>query len=185
MRKTVNVMGLFCCLAVVQVAVPVLMFVRHQAVLRTGRQFRFVTRPVDPYDAFRGRYVALGVEQDRAVIPESVSLKRGQKVYAFIREDGRGFAEITGISPGRPAESDYIQARVDHVKGEEVVLRLPFNRYYIEEKLASAAESAYRKHSRSGKQDTYVTVRVKSGYALIEELYIAGQPVLEFLQENP
>jgi uncharacterized membrane-anchored protein len=185
MKKTVNVLGLFCCLAVLQVAVPIFLFVRHQSVLRTGRQFRFAARPVDPYDAFRGRYVALGFEQDRTVVPGNTNLKRGQKVYISIKEDGRGFAEIAGISHGRPAEGDYVQARVSHARGEEVHIRFPFTRYYTEEKLASGAESAYQKHSGAGAGDTYVTVRIKSGYAAIEELHIAGRPVLEFLQENP
>jgi hypothetical protein len=66
-----------------------------------------------------------------------------------------------------------------------VYLEIPFNRYYMDEKLAPAAEAAYREHSTREVQDVYVTVRVKDGNAALEELYIEGIPIREFLRANP
>jgi len=184
MKKTLSILGLFSCLALIQIAMPVSMIVRREIVLCSGRQFRFRTAPVDPYDAFRGRYVALRIEEGRAPIAGGVKLIRNQKVYAHVKEDDKGFARIVSVGVVRPDGDAYIQAKVKYVRGTEVQLRLPFDRYYMDEKSAPAAEAAYRKHSRRGSKDAYVTVRVKSGFAVVEELYVNEKPILEFIKDN-
>ena len=184
MKKTVGILGLFTCLAFVQIATPVSMIVRREVTLREGRQWRFRTKPVDPYDAFRGRYVALRIAEDTAPIPKEVKLVRNQKVYTLLKEDEKGFAKITGVSVKRPPGDAYLQAKVSYVQGKKVHLRLPFNRYYMEEEKAPAAETAYRKHSQRKSRDAYITVRVKAGFAVVEELYVGGKPILEFIQSE-
>lgn len=181
MKKTLHI-GLFSCIALIQIAVPVWMIAHREMTLHNGRQFRFRTAPVDPHDAFRGRYVALSIENNKAPVAGSVKLIPNQKVYANIEEDDQGFARIVSITVDRPKGDAYIQTEVDHVQDNEVYFRLPFDRYYMDEKAAPAAEVAYQKYS--GRVDAYVTVRVKSGFAVIEELYVGGKPVLEFVQER-
>jgi len=66
-----------------------------------------------------------------------------------------------------------------------VYVQFPFDRYYMDEHAAPAAEAAYREHSRGEVRDVYVTVRVKDGNAVVEELFIAGMPIREFLRKNP
>lgn len=183
MTKPVRILALFFCLALIQIAVPVWMIAHREMTLRNGRQFRFHTAPVDPYDAFRGRYVALGMRDDTAPVVPGLELRRNQKVYAVIEEDDEGFARFSSVTVDRPKDQAYIQARVNRVSGDELELRLPFDRYYMEEKLAPAAEAAYRKHSQREALDAYVTVRVDSGFAVLEELYVGGKPVVEFIQD--
>ena len=69
MKNNKYIIGLFLCLFAVQIAVPVYMIVNREKTLVLGKQFKFHTVPVDPYDAFRGRYVALAVQQDSAPVP--------------------------------------------------------------------------------------------------------------------
>ncbi|MBU0533680.1 MAG: GDYXXLXY domain-containing protein [Candidatus Omnitrophica bacterium] len=184
MKKFIYILGLFFCLALLQLVKPISTIIRYETILNNGKQFRFKTQPVDPYDAFRGRYVALGVEENKTPLPEGLKLRHFQKVYALIKEDDKGFAKIAGLSIERPVGDDYIQVRVSYCSRNEANLILPFNRYYMEETLAPAAERAYRGHNVRGNQDAYITVRVKSGDAVVEELYIAGKPILEFLKEQ-
>ena len=186
MKKSISILGLFCCVAILQLAMPISTIVRHEMTLRNGHQFRFRTKPVDPYDAFRGRYVALRLEADQALLSKDVNLKRHQKVYALIQEGKEGFAKIANVTVKRPEGDTYVQARVNYVERtkQEVHLYLPFNRYYMEENLAPDAEAAYRKHSQREKHNAYITVRIKSGFAAVEDLYIAGKPILEFLKEE-
>lgn len=54
----------------------------------------------------------------------------------------------------------------------------------MEESQAPEAEQAYREHSRRETRDAYVTVRVLYGMAVIEELYVDGKPIREFLKER-
>ena len=57
--KPVNILfPLFIVVAVVQIAAPASMILRRERALDRGERFLFRTAPVDPYDAFRGRYVA-------------------------------------------------------------------------------------------------------------------------------
>ena len=185
MKKTPYVLILFSCLALIQIATPVSMIARREMTLRNGRQFRFRTAPVDPYDAFRGRYVALRIENGLVPVAEGVKLVRNQKVYAHIKEDKEGFAKIVSVSIERPEGDAYLQARVSrYARRNKVRLHLPFNRYYMDEKDAPAAETAYRRHSRRGRRDAYIAVRIKSGFAVIEELYVGGKPILEFIQDQ-
>ena len=53
---------------------------------------------------------------------------------------------------------------------------------FLEESAAPKAEAAYREHSRAGNQDAYVTVRVRNGFSALEELYVAGKPIHDFLR---
>jgi hypothetical protein len=59
-----------------------------------------------------------------------------------------------------------------------------FDRYYTDEHLAPAAERAYWQHSSGETREAYITVRVREGLAVLEELYIAGKPVREFVQQE-
>ena len=48
---------------------------------------------------------------------------------------------------------------------------------------APEAEAVYRARN-AGPSDAWVTVRVLGGRAVLEELYIGGKPVREFLREQ-
>ncbi len=60
----------------------------------------------------------------------------------------------------------------------------PFDKFWVSEADAGAAERAYAAHSNREQADAYVTVRIRNGDAGIEELYLAGQPLREFLRAN-
>ena len=50
--------------------------------------------------------------------------------------------------------------------------------------IAPEAERAYAQHSTRVANDAYVTVRVRAGHAALEQLYIGGQPVADFLRSD-
>ncbi|MBV6504643.1 MAG: hypothetical protein ILNGONEN_00193 [Syntrophorhabdaceae bacterium] len=176
---------LFAVLSVFQLAVPVWMIANREMTLRDGKSFRFRTAPVDPYDAFRGRFVALQVSPNFAPRSKSENFAENKKVFAQLDEDNEGFAKVIAVSTPRPVGSDYVTCRVNSFTDSLVYLQFPFDRYYMDEHAAPAAEAAYREHSRREVQDVYVTVRVKDGNTVVEELFIAGMPIREFLRKNP
>ncbi len=77
---------LFCLVALVQVSIPLSMIYRSEKTLENGKVFLFKTAPVDPYDAFRGKYVQLGFEHSRVStnLPHG-SFRGGEKAYLLIR----------------------------------------------------------------------------------------------------
>lgn len=175
--------GLFCCLVFIQIVTPLSMIARRESVFKDGEQFKFKTAPVDPYDAFRGRYVALRIAQDSVAAPEGIAFTRGQPVYAHITVDGEGFAKIAAISTQKPRGVHFLGAKVRYVSKGKVSLDLPIDRYYMEEKSAPAAERVYREHSRRNKQDAYVLVRIKDGCAVIEALYVGDKRIEEAVKK--
>ncbi len=184
MKKLRFSLAIFSAVAVFQLAVPVWMIVNHEMTLRHGRQFRFRTAPVDPYDAFRGRFVTLQLAPNSVRLPAEEELAMNQKVFTHLGEDEHGFARLVKVTANRPTGDAYLQCHVSGLTDSLAYLQFPFDRYYMDEQAAPAAEAAYREHSRREVQDVYVTVRVKDGNAVLEELYIAGIPIKEFLQRN-
>ncbi len=183
MRKKVVVL-LFAALIMVQITVPVSMIVKREVTLKNGKSFRFKTAPVDPYDAFRGRYVALRGEVNKVNKPPGMVVKPGKKVYAQLCVDTDGFAKVSQILLQKPTEGDYLIAAVSYPIGNEVVLYFPIDRYYMEESAAPRAERVYWEHSQREKKDAYVTVKIKEGLAVIEGLYIGDKRIEEILQKH-
>ncbi len=178
------IIGLFICLSILQIFTPVSMIAKRESVLKSGEQFKFKTAPFDPYDAFRGRYVALRVEEDWVELAKGMKLSNGQAVYALIEVAEQGFAKFSNVNITRPVNIPYIQAKVRYIAGGKVYLDLPIDRYYMEEKAAPKAERIYRQYAQRDKQDAYIIVKVKNGLAVIESLHVGGQRIEEAVREN-
>jgi uncharacterized membrane-anchored protein len=175
---------LFVVVSLVQIAVPLSMIAHRERTLIEGEAFRFKTAPVDPYDAFRGRYVALRIEQSSVMTTNAAAYRHGQTVYALLEKDQNDFSRITGVSVDRPHGRPYVTAEVGYSYGTNLNLNLPFDRYYMSEDKAPKAESAYRRNSTRTNQNTFVTVRVMDGFAVLEELYIGGMPIKEYIEKE-
>ncbi len=173
---------LFIGLAIIQLLVPLYMIWRWEDILQHGRQYTWVTAPIDPYDALRGRYVDLRFKEVKGTIQGDVQLSYGQTAYAMIGENEKGYAVIRDISTIEPKDDSYIKVKISYVQDGNIAhFMLPFKRYYMPEDLAPAAEEAYRKNA--GKECT-VLVRVKDGYGVVEQLYIGDKDIYEYLQEK-
>ncbi len=178
---------LFVGVALLQLAVPASMILRREQVLREGRVVRFRTAPVDPYDAFRGRYVALRYEQDTVPAQTGAQeLSRGMPIYVQLEEGEEGFSRPVSYARTRPDAGVYMRVRVQwvHWNDREIHIEYPFDRYYMNEREAPRAERAVQQLSRGNPQPTYVTVRLKDGMAVLEDLFLDGKSVDAFLQEE-
>lgn len=175
----------FAIVAVTQLAVPAWMICEREWTLRQGQLFKFKTQPVDPADAFRGRYIWLRLE------PESVAMRSGndwganQKAYAVLGTDTNSFAAVLRLEKNAPADRPALPVRISwcDAKQGKAYIRWNLDRYYMTEDQAPAAERAYREHSRRTNQTCFVTVRVRGQSAVIENLFIANQPIREFLKK--
>lgn len=184
MKLRINPLWLFLLVAAVQLLVPAGMIYQQESTLTQGAVYRFKTAPVDPYDPFRGRFVALNVEANQAPTATSEGLKRGDWAYVLLGTDGQGFATLQFAYRQPPATGDYLRLKVRAVSGDSAQLALPFSRYYAEESIAPEIERAYRSSSRRGQQNAFIQVRVMDGRGVIEELYVANLPIMEFLAQE-
>ena len=65
------------------------------------------------------------------------------------------------------------------VQGTDTAEMLVFARHA--EKLAPAAEQAYWQHSRRQTNDAAAAVRVLNGAGVIENVYVGGEPIAQFV----
>ncbi len=184
-----NTKILLVALAVVcaiQWAVPVWLMQRAQITLAQGSVYRFRTMPIDPLDPFRGRYIALDFEAARVKLRAGGHrFATGERLYAPILVGEDGYARLGLPLPTPPVHGDYLPVRVEWIGDEEIGLRLPFDRYYLDESRARAVEQAHAQADRSHSEadaHSHAVVRVRNGDALIEELYIDHRPVSAWLR---
>ena len=173
----------FRVVALAQLAVPAAMVWQRQQTLNHGRVWKFRTAPVDPVDVIRGRYIALRFAAEEFTAPSKFEAA-DNSVYAVLKEDTDGFAEIDHLTTETLRTNDAVPVEsVWWYNGKQQV-RFPFNKFWVAEANAAAAEHAYVENNRRDNQNAYVTVRVRRGDATLDQLYIDGQPLADYLRAH-
>ena len=189
-------LGAFVLVCVAQLAVPASLIAKHEQTRASGTPWRFQTAPVDPADPFRGRYVQLAFAVDRESVPLAdpayAWVDQGQRVYAELAAGPDGYARLVRVHAQRPQGVAYVDAFVQHMHVEvqrvrdgsapppgppSVMLRMPFDRYYLPEARAPEVEREYWDASRKAQANTWAEVRVRDGHAVLTTLVLDGQPV--------
>ncbi len=178
---------LFILLALVQLYVPAKMILRREEIIATGSEYKFETAPVDPYDPFRGRYITLNFQETRVPVTDLSDWKEGDVVYAVLGTDEEGLAIFTEALKSPPDTSqDYLTTQVEYIVEHDekgLVLMLPFNRYYMEEFKAPAAEQAYRDAANSTGREASALVMIKEGEAVLKDVLIDDVPIREYVEK--
>ncbi len=160
-------------LGALQFAVPLESIVRQEFVREQGTDWRLRLLPVDPADPFRGRYLALrfAIEDRSYALPAPGG---PEPLYARLGRDAGGFGVIDGFTGDRTEPG---VLRVERVRGAADRIRLPWNRYYVNERRAPAIEDEVRRAMQTGGRDppVYATLRVAGGDAVITGLWIGDR----------
>lgn len=173
---------------VAQLAVPARMIIQREQALRLGVAYRFRVAPVDPYDAFRGRYVALNLAERSA--PTKTVFQSNQVIYLRLENDTNGFARLAEAAVCAGRKGVWMRAHASYGNGwdrrsaQPVSVRLPFDRFYLDEESAPRAEQLYRTTiaGRNGAaSNAWLQVRVYRNLAVIEDLYLNGRPIRQVL----
>lgn len=174
MDKKKILLGIFIIVALVQLYVPAKMIFDKEGVIKTGTEYKFKTAPVDPHDPFRGKFITLNYEETTFEVQDITEWTNDQIIYVLFEIDNEGFAQIQSVSNEIPTQrNDYLKTKIDYVKvaTNELVIVLPFDRFYMEESKAYDAEIAYRE-SQSDISVTYALVNIKSGDAVLKDVLI-------------
>jgi uncharacterized membrane-anchored protein len=176
---------LFGAMCIAQWVVPGMMMYNSETVIADGKEFKFKTEPIDPSDPFRGKYITLEFEADFILLEDSVTFRPGQKIFVTFADDAAGYAKPVEISETEPDAEYYLQTTVAYVtnfrSNHRVQFELPFDRFYLEESKAQRAEDLYREAQRDTVQVAYAVVSLGSGQAVIKDVVINGQPILDLL----
>jgi uncharacterized membrane-anchored protein len=186
---------LFIVLALVQLAFPAHMIMSRENILNKGEVFKFRIKPIDPVDNFRGNYLSIYFNDNRVPVNNNDDYLLNQTVYATVQNGSDGFAQFTSVSKTIPESGNYIKTKILYFDYETkpreenkttkliprgVYIKIPFERYYMAENKAKPAEEAYNKSLSDGK-DVYITVRILNGDTAVENLYIDGEEIEDYL----
>ena len=177
----------FGLLVLLQLWAPASMIFERESVLRTGKVFRFRTAPVDPNDPLRGKYILLRFQESSFYTKGQATWAAGDKLYVQIKNDEKGFAKIQAVSSQRPStDLDFIVAKVDYMSYDNnkmVFIEWPFERFYMEESKALPAEKVYQQSTLDSTQTTYAIVKVKSGDAVLQDVFINDKPITSYIKQ--
>jgi uncharacterized membrane-anchored protein len=186
--------AVLAALSVAQLGAAAWSIARYETILSSGTPFKILTAPVDPADAFRGRYVAVRpsitiappITAEMKALLDSIRYD-SQKAYVRLAADPEGFARPAGIVLEEPRDGDYLKIagtsavwtpRSDDPGKSDLTaytLQFSFDRYYMNEAAAPEAERRYAQAApRRAASRAWLAVRVKNGIAVIEGLFIDG-----------
>lgn len=178
----------FVVVAIVQLAVPAKMIWDKENVLKSGKEFRFETAPVDPTDPFRGKYITLNYKENTYFSDTPNTWKEGDRIYVILKTNAEGFAIIDGVSGDMPpGNTDFVKATVQSISGLEsnkLTIAYPFDRFYMEESKAYEAEQVYNNMQRSSEAPTYALVNIKNGRAVLKDVMINGVSIVDKVKES-
>jgi uncharacterized membrane-anchored protein len=184
--RTITIIA-FIFLVLLQLYVPASMIMEQENIISSGREFKFKTAPVDPYDYFRGKYITLSFEAESWTTDSSWSDNYQRDVYALLETDSLGFARIKSVSLTVPENTaDYIKAKESHYYPSEdkLFLDFPFNRFYMEESKAYDAEKTYNMAARDTNSVAYAQVHVLDGDAVVTDVLIDGVSVKDLAKSG-
>ncbi len=175
---------IFIMACIIQIWFVVSQIISRERTLKNGALLKFKIRPVNYYDFFRGKYILLNID-NRVEINRISNIHKGKSVYALINKDQDSYSYIQDITNRKPDDHAYIRARVMWISRKYgadkyiVKLKLPFERYYIEEKFINKLKSSGIK--LQSQKNAYITVSSLKGEAVLEELYIDDRPFSEMI----
>ncbi len=181
----------FILMVLAQLYVPASMIFNQEDIIKTGTEFKFKAAPIDPLDPFRGKYITLRYDETRVEVPEEEEWTNGETVYVSLETDSAGFAKIKSVHKSKPTDGQaFLTAEVGYVSSSLPVgtqtlnINYPFDRYYMEESKAYAAEEAYREAQIDTAQVAYALVSIKGGESVLKDVFIDEVPIREVVKQR-
>ena len=172
---------LFGIAMLAQWAAPLSQIWTHEQVLTQGMLIKIKCSAPDPYDPLRGRYLAVRPVQREISVPADLKLQRGMFVYGILTPGADGLSTITSLSLTPPASGAYLRFRSGYIYSTGATINWPFDRFYVNEKLAPEADKWFAENIRSDKGIT-AEVRVLNGRAVLEDLSMDGKSFRDILK---
>ena len=168
---------LFGVMVLVQWAAPLHQVIQHEQVLAQGELVRFKCQAPDPYDPLRGRYLRVAVDNPKASETDLSGLRPRQQVHAEVKVGADGMATFGRLTSTPPVSGLYLTCKLPGYLYAPVPLELPFDRYYLNENAAPAADAWLAKAQSDRTKLTWVEVRLFKGKAVIVDIKHDGKSV--------
>lgn len=191
-----------------QLAVPLHLAWRAETTLAKGTPVKFALRLYDPYDPMRGRYVRLNYDWGSFELSPADHARLGDarhlQVCARVAIDADGIGTIEQISLDPPTEGPWFRIAARRWGGGTTVhLDPPFDRYFVNEHEAAAAETIFREATRrptptaianesadvtaapsAPTANAFAVIRIRQGEAQLEDVLIEGRSLAALAHED-
>ena len=178
-------LSVFILVALVQLSVPAKMIFDREDILNNGKEYKFKTKPIDPNDPFRGKYIRLSYYEDVIEVENEADWTKGEIIYVSLTTDREGFAKIKSVSKENLVNNqDFLKTKVRYIADngpEKLTIDYPFDRFYMEESKAYDAKLIYRKSQHDTSQIAYALVSIKDGEAVLKDVLINGVSIREIV----
>lgn len=175
--KKYIMIGSFVVLAFIQLAAPLSRIIEQEEIVEEGTLYKFETRPIDPYDPFRGKYIRLSFENTKLNVKHPELWENEKEGYFPVLINEKGFAYVNEPLLVPPEEGDYLIMKVNnyYYSDSSIYYNYPFDRFYMNENEALNAEQAYRiANGDRTKSNAFALVKIKEGKAVLEDVIIGG-----------
>lgn len=180
----------FAAVSLLAAVYPLYKTLSYEFPISNPSVFRFEMAGLDPYDAFRGRYLAISPRIDTVVIKDA-NFSNKRYVYASIGRNKDGFAQVTGLYAEKP---DTVSLKIRtpypdrHAKGLKdgeaaYAAELPFKRFFMNEREARKAEEIMNRMIRRGAKLAIVIKIYSDGNYSAEDIEIEGRSIREYFAE--
>jgi len=165
---------------VLQLFIVAAIIVFKASVIAGGTTVLFKVEPVDPRDIFRGDYMILSYEDvsrlDRELF-KSEKIKRGDNVYAELKQNGR-FWEVARVISRKPDKGTlFMKGSISGSRSKSVLMTYQIENYFIPE---GSGQNINLRDS-----NPYVEVAIdKEGNAVLKKLYIYDEPFESMSREE-
>lgn len=182
----------FVGMVVAQWYVPLSLVTKSETTLSEGKEFRFKTMPVDPTDPFRGKYITLDFEASNYKVSDtSKKFEPDELVFASIKEDSAGYAVIDSLYEFYPADEtlSVVIARIGYAyvfpeNRQEINIRFPFDRLYLEESKAPDAERIYwQNRVATDSLTSYAVVRIHESNAVLVDVMLNDVSIKKLVED--
>jgi hypothetical protein len=180
--------AVFAVAAVAQWFLPLAGIWQHERVIARGTLLRIECGAPDPYDPLRGRYLAVRPEQSTVSEPAGFPHGGGRvPVWATLEAGDDGLARIKSVSL-EPVSGPNVIALTARSSGttngtDVIWLKWPFDRFYLNERLAPDADKLVAERRRDGKR-TVAEVRLLDGQAVLTDILLDGVSIRELVKQG-
>ena len=206
MKKNYYVAGIVLLVLSIIAAfmVPITQIIKYQDILNNGVAVKVRLNGFDPYDAFRGRFVAINLNFGSYKLPEPMTqdqffpiYQRKYPVNIVLEKDKDGFASIKKMSFNLNETYDanevvmrgnqsrwqvtYEGKNNGYWNNSRMIAITPtthINRFYMNEFFAPRAEQLLR--DNKVREKAYAIVKIKNKIPVIENIYIDDKLISDF-----
>lgn len=163
-----------------QWAAPFMQIRAYEKVKTEGGAVSFQCSAPDPFDPVRGRFLAVRALPGSFDATADADFARGEEVYALLKTGPDGLVAIESLARDRPASGTFVKVTCEYSSGKTTRIRWPFDRFYVNERIAPKADAWYRKNIGSTKSVT-AEVCVLDGKAVLVDLRLDGRSFRDIL----